>query len=86
MLFPLTQWMMTSDLQRALELAEGLDRPNQRSRALKQILVLWGREDYEAADRYMTEVGVPEDVERAVRGVLRIRRRQSEAAGSGEPE
>ena len=85
MLFPLTQWAISVDLQKALALSQGLERPNQKSRALKQILILWGRDDFDAVDRYLSENELPEEVERAVRGQLEIRleRRTRESGEQG---
>ncbi|MFO0688934.1 MAG: hypothetical protein U0900_09510 [Myxococcota bacterium] len=85
MRFPLTQYLISVDLQQALPLAEKIEAPGEKVAALKQILAMWSRKDYPAVERYMAEVGVPQEVEQAVRGLQAIRQQQREAkkAASG---
>ncbi len=76
MLFPLTQYTISVDLQQALPLAEQIDAPGEKASSLKQILVMWSRRDFPAVERYMAEKGVTPDVERAVRSMHAIRQKQ----------
>lgn len=87
MLYPLTQYMISVDLEKALALAEQLATPGEKISSLKQILVLWSRSDHPAVERYMVEKGVPPEVERAVRGMHAIRKKQKRedsSAGEGQ--
>lgn len=88
MRFPLTQYLISVDLQAALPLAEKIEAPGEKIAALKQILAMWSRKDYPAVERYMAEVGVPNEVEQAVRGLHAIRQQQRAAkkAGSEGPK
>lgn len=86
MRFPLTQYMISVDIHAALPLAEKIEAPGEKVAALKQILAMWSRQDYPAVERYMAEVGVPNEVEQAVRTLHSIRQQQRAAsqAGAGE--
>lgn len=86
MRFPLTNYMMTVDLQAALKLAERIPAQGEKIGSLKQILGIWGKTDQAAVDRYMAEQGVPIEVERAVRGMkaFREQRQRATAANGGK--
>lgn len=86
LLFPLAQYTMSIDIHEALPLAERIPIEGERIRALKQILVMWSRDDYAAVEAYMAENDVPEAVVAAVRGQRAIRtqrRRDPSAEGQG---
>jgi hypothetical protein len=78
MLFPLTQYTISVDLEQALPLAEQIEAPGERVSSLKQILVMWSRRDFPAVERYMADEGVPPEVERAVRSMHAIRQKQQQ--------
>lgn len=84
MRFPLAQYLMSVDIQQALPVAEKIGRLNEKSNALKQILMMWSRTDYDAVKRYMAEVGVPADVERTVVGQNQMRKQKR--AGESEKQ
>lgn len=79
MRFPLTQYLISVDIHAALPLAEKIQAPGEKVAALKQILAMWSRKDYPAVERYMAEVGVPNEVEQAVRTLHTIRQQQRAA-------
>jgi len=78
-LFPLTQYTISVDPKLALPLAEQIDVPGEKLSSLKQILVMWSRQDFPAVERYMAEKGVPPEVERVVRGMNTVRQQQRKA-------
>lgn len=84
MLFPLTQYMISVDIQKALLLAEQIDAPGEKLSSLKQILVMWSRQDLPAVERYMAEKGVSPEVVRTVRGMNAIRQQQKQAEATAE--
>lgn len=84
MLFPLTQYTISVDLQQALPLAEQIEVPGEKLSSLKQILVMWSRKDPQAVERYMAEKGVPAEVEQVVRAMSAVRRQQSQAKQSAD--
>ncbi|MBK7950601.1 MAG: hypothetical protein IPK00_18040 [Deltaproteobacteria bacterium] len=88
MRFPLTQYLISVDIHEALPLAEKIEAPGEKIAALKQILAMWSRKDHPAVERYMAEVGVPNEVEQAVLGLHAIRQQQREVkkAGSEGPK
>ncbi|MBY0400642.1 hypothetical protein K2X89_10125, partial [Myxococcota bacterium] len=87
MRFPLTQYMISVDIHAALPLAEKIEAPGEKVAALKQILAIWSREDFPAVERYMAEVGVPGEVEQAVRTLRSIRQQQvAKKAGAEGPK
>jgi hypothetical protein len=86
MRFPLAQYTMSVDLQGALPLAEKIPAPGEKLEALKQILIMWSRTDFDAVEKYMTEVGVPYEVEQAVRSMNTIRRQQKEQQKAQQKE
>ncbi len=84
MLFPLVQYLISVDIHEALPLAQEIEGKGDKISALKQILMIWSRKDYEAVKQYMAEVGVPAEVVEAVNGhnAIRVERRKAkEAAG-----
>ena len=85
MLFPLTQYTISVDLQQALPLAEQIEAPGEKASSLKQILVMWSRKDFPAVERYMAEKGVSPEVERAVRSMHAIRLKQRKPANPPNP-
>ncbi|MFK7896413.1 MAG: hypothetical protein AB8G23_11285 [Myxococcota bacterium] len=76
MRFPLAQYLMSVDIQKALPVAVKIGKTNEKSNALKQILMMWSRTDYDAVKRYMAEVGVPADVEKTVTAQNQIRKQK----------
>lgn len=84
MLFPLVQYIISVDIQEALPLAREIENEGEKVAALKQILMIWSRKDYEAVKKYMAEVGVPPQVEEAVVGLneIRIQRRRAQEAAA----
>ena len=88
MRFPLTQYMISVDIHAALPLAEKIEAPGEKIAALKQILAIWSRKDYPAVERYMAEVGVPNEVEQAVRTLhtIRLQQKQAKQAGGEGPK
>ena len=84
MLYPLTQYMISVDLEKALALAEQIEAPGEKLSSLKQILVMWSRRDHPAVERYMAEKGVPPEVARAVRSMHAIRKKKREESSADE--
>ncbi len=88
MRYPLTQYLISVDLEKALASAERIQAPGDKIASLKQILVMWSRRDHPFVERYMAEKGVPPEVERAVRGMHAVRKKQLKQAdaiaGEGE--
>lgn len=84
MLFPLVQYIISVDIQEALPLAEQIEGHGDKIAALKQILMIWSRKDYDAVKRYMAEVGVPPEVAETVNGhnEIRIERRKAKEAAA----
>lgn len=85
MLFPLVQYIISVDIHQALPLAREIEGEGDKIAALKQILMIWSRRDYDAVQKYMAEVGVPPQVKEAVIGHNEIRiqrRREQEAAAN----
>jgi len=82
MLFPLVQYVISVDIQQALPLAREIEGEGDRNAALKQILMIWSRSDYDAVKKYMAEQGVSPEVEEAVIGQneIRIQRRRAKEA------
>lgn len=84
MLFPLVQYIISVDIQQALPLAQQIEGNGDKIAALKQILMIWSRKDYDAVKRYMAEVGVPQEVADTVNGhnEIRIQRRKAKEAAA----
>ena len=84
MLFPLVQYIISVDIQEALPLAQQIEGSGDKIAALKQILMIWSRKDYDAVKRYMAEVGVPPEVAETVNGhnEIRIERRKAKEAAA----
>lgn len=84
MLFPLVQYIMSVDIQEALPLAQEIEGNGDKVSALKQILMIWSRTDYDAVKQYIAKVGVPTEVEEAVRGhnAIRLERRKAKEAAA----
>ena len=54
-IFPYAQWMMGQDAKEAVEWARRVPHPTERTRALTQALVLWGRSDRNGVILFLRE-------------------------------
>lgn len=86
MRFPLAQYLVSVDIHEALPIAEKIGKTNEKSNVLKQILMIWSRDDYDAVKQYMAEVGVPADVEKTVIGQNQIRKKKKTKRASSSAE
>jgi hypothetical protein len=72
-IFPYAQWMMGQNPREAVEWARRVPHPIERTRALTQALILWGRGDRAGVILWLRETpGVNEQVLDTVTHLLKI--------------